>query len=270
MLFSCCPMAQMRVLHHVDDALLAISQSLLLRSTHQLVLIKIVNESGEEELHVFKVDAAMEAIPIEDQMSSNPVIERHHRLRAEDVQRAQQQRIQELELALHITREELRRALQRTPSPAVEEMCDSSCLSIDSDTVEVGASDVEVGVSLLQLVSSEVQEKADDVGALVNDGDGAVAVVASTMSDSSGSNEDRSLTSSRRSLRLRKSVDRPEYQQTSSTGSSTKRKSVAALDEMTAVTSTIVIPLITAHRRQNKRLCTSDPAWSLCASLGFR
>ena len=239
----------MRVLHHLDDALSAIRQALLDRP--HPVLVKIVNETGHEELHVFRINAVDAAEPEDLTAGEKETPHRLHQrgtppspqptvstsllsLRSSriDVQQElgeQRQRIVELESALLLAREGLRRTLnggvddrphdaggadgsghpQGVSSP-------SASLSAEEDgTSEAGVSDIEEGVSLLlQAVDSS------------SVGDAAASHdVASTTSDDSDSADGRSASSSRKSNRQRKPVERLDNRPTLSPPLNTKRKS---------------------------------------------
>ena len=237
----------MRVLHHLDDALSAIRQALLDRP--HPVLVKIVNEAGHEELQVFRINAVDATEPEDQTAGEEKTPHRPHQQRTSPSPRAtistsslsvrssradvqqklgeQRQRIVELESALFRAREGLRRTLGGSTDDSPHDAYGAdgsghpqgvSSPSASYDTSEAGVSDIEEGVSLLlQAVDS-------------SSGD-AVAThdVASTTSDESDSADGRSASSSRKSNRQRRPVERLDYQPTLSPPLNTKRKSAECL-----------------------------------------
>ena len=246
----------MRVLHHLDDALSAIRQALLDRP--HPVLVKIVNEAGHEELHVFRINAVDAAEP-EDLMAGEE--KTPHRLHQPgttpspratvstsslslhsplaDVQQTlgeQRQRIVELESALFRAREGLRRTLGGSTDDRSHDAYGAdggghrqgvSSPSASTSAEEVGSSEVgssEAGVSDIEEGVSLLLQAVDS-----SSGD-AVAThdIASTTSDESDSTDGRSASSFRKSNRQRKPIERLDYRPTLSPPLNTKRKSTPA------------------------------------------
>ena len=189
----------MPALCHLDEALSAIRQSLL-HQPHP-VLVKIVNESGQEELHVFKVDpvSAKSTAVEEEQISTRthqqqphqpppiPLSPRNateaqragdqHSRTARDLQpptshdlqrelRAQHHRIQELEEALLNTKEELRRVLlQNRDGSSSDGGCSNATgsESPSSPTAAEERSTSNVEASVVQLRTASIAEDTSDV-----------------------------------------------------------------------------------------------------------
>ena len=245
----------MRVLHHLDDALSAIRQALLDRA--HPVLVKIVDETGHEELHVFRINTVDAADPGDLTAGEKETPHRPHQrgtppspqptvstsllsLRSSrvDVQQQlgeQRQRIVELESALLLAREGLRRTLNggvddrphdaggADGSGHLQDVSSPSASSSaeEDGTSEAGVADIEEGVSLL-LQAVDSSSVGDAVTAVASHD------VASTTSDESDSADGRSASSSRKSNRQRKPIERLDYQPTLSPPLNTKRKSALA------------------------------------------
>jgi hypothetical protein len=229
-----------RVLHHLDDALSAIRESLRGLSRSTPLLIKIVNETGDEELHVFKIDTdADESGPSPQQSTASShseappsrprsgVERRSLGLTGEDEMRqelrTQQERISELELALTNTKEELHRALQSVSSPPSERRDETTASSHPAspaeellDVSDDGASEAALGVSMLQLMDDAHTSPITIETAIIT-----------TDSETSSTNSDND--EIRKSGRQRKPVDRLSSSPPSTTTTSgTKRRSASA------------------------------------------
>ena len=266
MLHSCIPLfarVMVRVLHHLDDALEEIRESLLGLRRSRPVLIKIVNESGQEELHVFKIDTKEADNPAEEpptrrgavlshpqpQPRQRVVVERRPPAPDDDVQRelrAQQERIWELESTLASTREDLRRALSGDTTPRSDALVDavdsdsspSAASSMVDGVSEDGASEADTGVSMLRL-TDVVSTPDEDDGR--SDEAAATSTSDSDVSDASSTGEcnDDGESTSRRSDRQRKPVDRLcSSTQPAAITSGVKRKSASAMETTPSASTT--------------------------------
>jgi hypothetical protein len=244
-----------RVLHHVDDALSMIRESLLSLCQSFPLLIKIVNEVGQEELQVFKIDtrnaevrphphAAVE----EPQPRQRVVVERN----SDDVQQelsAQREHILELESQIASIRGELRQPVRGGDASPTSDASDCSSSSSTASVVESESNDdtsrAEVGVAVLRLgdaASTTVDDGDDDGGDDGVDAADAAIMSAYDISEASSAAGIRGVageTTSRKIDHLRKPIDRLEYLPTPASSSSSggqKRKSASEL-ETTAPTA---------------------------------
>jgi hypothetical protein len=245
-----------RVLHHVDDALSMIRESLLSLCQSFPLLIKIVNEVGQEELQVFKIDtrnaevrphphAAVE----EPQPRQRVVVERN----SDDVQQelsAQREHILELESQIASIRGELRQPVRGGDASPTSDASDCSSSSSTASVVESESNDntseAEVGVAVLRLgdaASTTVDDGDDDGGDDGIDAADAAIMSAHDISETSSAAEIRGVageTTSRKIDRLRKPIDRLEYLPTPASSLSSggqKRRSASALEATTPTAS---------------------------------